>query len=173
MSEEPTIFMSPLVHNRLCKIENMLNDIAERLERLEMDPLILNSPRSRATWIKSWYTTECRDTYTQVEHDVVHTLDKETETKCVQSLLNTCIDDIINKIKQMIEQLRRITTPRHANLRRLNKLKVVGDPIDLYWYDVSKPNATTLKALCPMRIVTPSICLHNPRIFYNERNKDS
>jgi hypothetical protein len=173
MSEEPIIFMSPLVHQRLCRIENRLNDIAERLERLEMDPLILNSPRSRATWLRSFYDVECRDTCTQVDDDVVDTPDKETETICVQSLLNICVDDIINKIKPMIERLHPITKPSHANLRRFNKLKVVGDPIELYWYAVAKPNATTLKALRQKKIGYPLVGLHNPRIFYNEHNKDN
>lgn len=38
-SHEPTIFMSPLVHNRLSRIENELSGISTRLTKIETCPL--------------------------------------------------------------------------------------------------------------------------------------
>lgn len=54
------IFMSPIVHERLTKIENRLNHIeqsVEYLEHIKMEPFLqesLRTPKSRTEWLFSW-----------------------------------------------------------------------------------------------------------------------
>jgi hypothetical protein len=67
---QPTVFMSPLVHNRLCRIEEELRSLSSRLLKVESNLLMTMSPRGIAKFLFTNFKNENSNIQSSLEISV-------------------------------------------------------------------------------------------------------